>query len=42
MVCAGKKLHELLLDDGNNGVRDIAERYVSECQLFIDYSLFIP
>ena len=33
MVCAGKKLHELLLDAGNEGVREIAERYVRECQL---------
>ena len=36
MVCAGKKLHELLLDAGNIGVRDIADRYVRECQLMSD------
>ena len=35
-MCAGKKIHEVLLDPGNEGVRDIAERYVQECQLMSD------
>ena len=33
LVCAGKKIHEILLDVGNIGVRDIAAKYVQECQL---------
>ena len=32
-VCAGKKIHELLLDVGNVGVRDFVTKYVEECQL---------
>ena len=36
LVCAGKKIHELLLDAGNVGVREIATRYVQECQLMSD------
>ena len=35
-MCAGKKIHEDLLDPGNEGVRDIAERHVQECQLMSD------
>jgi serine/threonine protein kinase len=35
-VCAGKKIHEVLLDPGNEGVRDITGRYVQECQLMSD------
>ena len=33
LVCAGKKIHEILLDVENVGVRDIAAKYVQECQL---------
>ena len=36
LVCAGKKIHEILLDVGNIGVRDIAAKYVQECQLMSD------
>ena len=36
LVCAGKKIHEILLDAGNVGVREIARRYVQECQLMSD------
>jgi serine/threonine protein kinase len=32
-VCAGKKIHEILLDVGNVGVQEIATKYVQECQL---------
>ena len=35
-MCAGKKIHEILLDPGNEGMRDIAGRYVQECQLMSD------
>ena len=36
LVCAGKKIHEVLLDVGNVGVRDITAKYVQECQLMSD------
>ena len=36
LVCAGKKIHEILLDVGNVGVRDIATKYLQECQLMSD------
>ena len=36
LVCAGKKIHEILLDAGNVGVRDIAQKYLQECQLMSD------
>ena len=36
LICAGKKIHEALLDAGNVGVQDIASRYVQECQLMSD------
>ena len=32
-VCAGKKLHETLMDPGIEGVRSMLERFASECQL---------
>ena len=35
-VCAGKKIHELLLDVGNVGVRDLVGKYVQECQMMSD------
>ena len=35
-MCAGKKIHEILLDIGNVGVQDIAAKYVQECQLMSD------
>ena len=35
-MCAGKKIHEILLDPGNEGVRNIAGRYVQECRLMSD------
>ena len=33
LVCAGKKIHEILLDVENVGVKDIAAKFVQECQL---------
>ena len=33
MVCAGKKIHDTLLDIGNIGAENIATKYVQECQL---------
>ena len=32
-MCAGKKLHETLIDDGNEGVANIVRKYEQECQL---------
>ena len=36
LVCAGKIIHEVLLDADNVGVQDIAAKYVQECQLMSD------
>ena len=36
LICAGKKIHEALLDAGNIGVQDLATKYVQECQLMSD------
>ena len=33
IVCAGKKIHELLIDSGNVGVGSITQKYLQECQL---------
>ena len=33
LVCAAKKIHEILLDTGNIGVREIAAKYLQECQI---------
>ena len=35
-MCAGKKIHEALLDAGNVGVEDLAQKYLQECQLMSD------
>ena len=32
-VCAGKKLHEALLDLENEGVGEVVRKYLQECQL---------
>ena len=36
LICAGKKIHEILLDAGNMGMREMAEKYIRECQLMSD------
>ncbi len=33
VLCAAKRMHELLLDPGNEGVREIVNKYQRECQL---------
>ena len=33
LICAGKKIHEILLDAENIGIQEIVEKYVQECQL---------
>ena len=33
VVCAGKRLHEILLEQGNAGVAEIARKYLLECQV---------
>ncbi len=33
VLCAVKRMHELLLDPGNEGVRETVDRYQRECQL---------
>ena len=32
-MCAGKKLHETLVEEGNEGVADLVRKYHQECQL---------
>ena len=36
LVCAGKKIHEVLLDAGNAGIENVADNYVQKCQLISD------
>ena len=36
IVCAGKKIHDTLIEQGNFGAENIASRYVEECQLMSD------
>ena len=33
VVCAGKRLHEILLEQCNAGMVDMARKYLSECQV---------
>ena len=33
LVCAGKKLHEVLIEAGNDGVEGMVQKYLQECQL---------
>ena len=33
LICAGKKIHEILLEMGNHGIENIVRKYVEECQL---------
>ena len=41
VVCAGKRLHEVLLEQGNAGVADIARKYFSECQVTSKTAIYI-
>ena len=36
LVCAGKKIHDILIDAANAGVGNVAGKYVQECQLMSD------
>ena len=36
IVCAGKRLHEALLEQGNAGVAEISRKYLLECQVTPD------
>ena len=36
LVCAGKRIHEVLIDADNAGIENIATKYVQECQLMSD------
>ena len=33
LICAGKKLHEVLIEAGNDGVDGVVRKYLQECQL---------
>ena len=35
-ICAGKSIHETLIERGNFGLENIAQRFVEECQLMSD------
>ena len=35
LVCAGKRLHDALLDRDNVGVANIERRYLAECQVIL-------
>ena len=39
LLCAGKRLHEALLEQGNAGVADIAGKYLLECQVISKYRI---
>ena len=36
LVCAGKKIHDVLIDAANTGVENVVGKYVQECQLMSD------
>ena len=36
LVCAGKRIHEILIDADNAGIENVARKYVQECQLMSD------
>ena len=36
LICAGKKIHDILIDTANAGVENVAGKYVQECQLMSD------
>ena len=33
LVCAGKRIHDALLEQGNIGATNIARKYLEECQV---------
>ena len=37
LLCAAKRLHEALLEQGNAGVANIARKYLLECQVLNRY-----
>ena len=41
VVCAGKRLHEALLEQGNAGVANIARKYILECQVTSKTAVYI-
>ena len=36
LICAGKKIYEILLDTGNIGVENVSQKYLRECELMSD------
>ena len=36
LVCAGKRIHEVLIDADNAGIENVTRMYVQECQLMSD------
>ena len=41
LVCAGKRLHDALLDRENAGVANIERRYLEECQVMLQIRLIL-
>ena len=39
LVCAGKRIHEALLEQDNDGVTNIERKYLEECQVMAGVSL---
>ena len=46
LMCAGKRLHEALLEQGNAGVAAISRKYLLECQVTsrtaVDIGIVLP
>ena len=40
LVCAGKRLHEALVEQDNVGVDTIVRKYLQECQVTVMYAYF--
>ena len=36
LICAGKKIHEVLIQADNVGAENLAVKYVQECQIMAD------
>ena len=36
LICAGKRIHEMLIEPGNAGLQNIVRKYVEECRLLSD------
>ena len=37
VACAGKRLHDVLVEQGNAGVANIVRKYLQECQVNLNF-----